>query len=61
MDIEERGRKGFFCKFHLTSSTIAQPRRHIGVTWDLDLYSDATLVEGPKCSPFKLEDPGDNP
>jgi len=44
------GEGGFFsCKFHLASSTPAQPHRHIEVMWwDLDLYSGGGLVEGPK-------------
>ena len=52
-----RGRDGergvFFDRFHLDSSMLAKPRRHIEVMWwDLDLYSGATLVKEPKWSFF---------
>jgi hypothetical protein len=52
--VDGRGMEVFSCKFHLASSTLAQPhRKHIEVMWwDLDLYSGATIFEEPKWSLF---------
>ena len=52
--VDGRRNGGFSYKFHLASSTLAQPRRkHIVVMWwDLDLYSGAIIFEEAKWSLF---------